>query len=610
MRSWTTATAAIGLAVALGSTTAYAQCDSGETVIKFSHVVTEQTPKGQAAKAFAERVNSDLDGEVCVEVYPNTQLYNDDKVLQAMLLGDVQMAAPSLSKFEQYTLQYRIFDLPFLFEDIDAVDRFQQGETGQAMLGAMEDKGLKGLGYWHNGMKQLSANKPLLEPKDAEGLKFRIQESDVLEEQFKALNANPQKMAFSEVYLALQQGVVDGQENTWSNILTQKFHEVQDGITNTDHGVIDYLVVTSTEFWDSLDEEVRGKLEQIFDEVDRRVERQVERAQSAGARGDRGGRRRDPRADARAAPAVGRRDEAGVGRVRRADRPGEHRRGGGLEPGQLTRQAAGAAGRGDQPWRRCSSALGRMVNAVEEGVIAFLFAAMTLVTFSQVVARYVFNTGVVWALELTVYLFAWLVLLGMSYGVKVHAHLGVDAFAKLFPSRTQRLLGLLAVAAGLIYGTILLIGSWRYRREAVQDRHRIGGPADPAVGADGGPADRRGPADGPPGRDRGADLARPAALAARRRGAADDQGRAAPGRERGARRGRAARRQGGAAMTIAFLFVTLFALLLIGAPIAIALGLSSVATILLFSTTRWPRSRSSCSRRCSTTRCWRSRSSS
>jgi C4-dicarboxylate-binding protein DctP len=267
MRPWITATAAIGLAVALGPATALAQCDSGETVIKFSHVVTEATPKGQAAKAFSERVNSELDGEVCVEVYPNTQLYNDDKVLQAMLLGDVQMAAPSLSKFEQYTLQYRIFDLPFLFDDIAAVDRFQLGETGQAMLGAMEDKGLKGLGYWHNGMKQLSASKPLLEPADAEGLKFRIQESDVLEAQFAALGANPQKMAFSEVYLALQQGVVDGQENTWSNILTQKFHEVQDGITHTDHGVIDYLVVTSTEFWDGLDDDVRSKLEQIFAEV-------------------------------------------------------------------------------------------------------------------------------------------------------------------------------------------------------------------------------------------------------------------------------------------------------------------------------------------------------
>jgi C4-dicarboxylate-binding protein DctP len=256
-----------GVTVALGSTAAYAQCDSGETVIKFSHVVAEKTPKGQAAQAFAHRVNSELDGEVCVEVYPNTQLYNDDKVLQAMLLGDVQMAAPSLSKFEQYTLQYRIFDLPFLFDDIEAVDRFQLGETGQAMLGAMEDKGLKGLGYWHNGMKQISAGKPLLEPEDAEGLKFRIQESDVLEAQFRQLGANPQKMAFSEVYLALQQGVVDGQENTWSNILTQKFHEVQDGITETNHGVVDYLVVTSTEFWDGLPDDVRGKLEQIFAEV-------------------------------------------------------------------------------------------------------------------------------------------------------------------------------------------------------------------------------------------------------------------------------------------------------------------------------------------------------
>jgi C4-dicarboxylate-binding protein DctP len=268
MRAWTTAAAATSLAVALGSATAYAQCDAGETVIKFSHVVAATGhPKGEAAQAFADRVNDELDGQVCVEVYPNTQLYNDDKVLQAMLLGDVQMAAPSLSKFEQYTLQYRIFDLPFLFDNIEAVDRFQLGETGQAMLGAMEDKGLKGLGYWHNGMKQLSANKPLLVPEDAKGLKFRIQESDVLEAQFKALGANPHKMAFSEVYLALQQGVVDGQENTWSNILTQKFHEVQDGITHTDHGVIDYLVVTSSEFWDGLPDDVRGKLEQIFAEV-------------------------------------------------------------------------------------------------------------------------------------------------------------------------------------------------------------------------------------------------------------------------------------------------------------------------------------------------------
>ena len=267
MRKLLSTAAVAGLA--LGFTgAAHAQCDSGETTIKFSHVVAETGhPKGEAAAAFAERVNEELDGQVCVEVYPNTQLYDDDKVLQAMLLGDVQMAAPSLSKFEQYTKQYRIFDLPFLFDDIEAVDRFQASEAGQELLGAMEDKGLKGLAYWHNGMKQLSAGKPLLEPADAKGLKFRIQESDVLEEQFRELGANPQKMGFAEVYGALQQGVVDGQENTWSNIYTQKFHEVQDGITETNHGVIDYLVVTSEQFWNSLPEDTRGELERIMAEV-------------------------------------------------------------------------------------------------------------------------------------------------------------------------------------------------------------------------------------------------------------------------------------------------------------------------------------------------------
>lgn len=263
MRYWITSAAAIAVAVGMGSAPADA-----EILIKFSHVVAEQGhPKGEAATEFARRVNEELAGEVKVEVYPNSQLYNDDKVLQAMLLGDVQMAAPSLSKFEQYTLKYRIFDLPFLFNDIEAVDRFQQSEAGQALLSAMEDKGLKGLAYWHNGMKQLSADRPLLEPADAEGLKFRIQESDVLEAQFRTLGANPQKMAFSEVYGALQQGVVDGQENTWSNIYTKKFHEVQDGITETNHGVIDYLVVTSTEFWDGLPDDIRAELERILAEV-------------------------------------------------------------------------------------------------------------------------------------------------------------------------------------------------------------------------------------------------------------------------------------------------------------------------------------------------------
>jgi len=243
-------------------------CDSGETVIKFAHVVAAKgNPKGEAATEFADRVNAEMNGKVCVEVYPNSQLFDDDKVLEAMILGDVQLAAPSLSKFEQYTLVFRLFDLPFIFDDIAAVDRFQTSADGQKMLNSMHDKGLVGLGFWHNGLKQMSANKPLLLPTDAKGLKFRIQPSDVLQAQFEALGAVPQKLAFSEVYGALQTGVVDGQENTYSNIFTQKFFEVQDGITETNHGLLDYLLVTSAEFWDGLPEDQRNQLQTILTEV-------------------------------------------------------------------------------------------------------------------------------------------------------------------------------------------------------------------------------------------------------------------------------------------------------------------------------------------------------
>ncbi|MCW2306838.1 TRAP transporter substrate-binding protein [Rhodobium gokarnense] len=255
-------------AVALSVSPAFANCDDGEIVIKFSHVTAAQGhPKGEAAALLAERVNDKMNGKACMEVYPNSQLFNDNKVLEAMLLGDVQMAAPSLSKFEKYTKKFRIFDLPFLFDNIEAVNRFQGSEDGQKLLHSMESKGLLGLGYWHNGMKQLSANKPLLMPEDAKGLKFRIQTSDVLQAQFEALDANPQKLAFSEVYGALQTGVVDGQENSWSNIYTKKFFEVQDGVTESDHGVLDYLVVTSAEWWNGLPDDVRSELKAIFDEV-------------------------------------------------------------------------------------------------------------------------------------------------------------------------------------------------------------------------------------------------------------------------------------------------------------------------------------------------------
>jgi len=190
----------------------------GEIVIKFSHVTnTDKHPKGIAASLLEQRVNDEMNGKACMEVFPSSQLYNDDQVLEAMLQGDVQLAAPSLSKFETFTKQFRIFDLPFMFKNINAVDTFQNSETGQAMLDSMQKRGLQGLAFWHNGMKQMSANVPLVSPTDANGLKFRVQPSDVLVAQMEAIGGSPQKMAFSEVYGALQTKVVDGQENTWSN---------------------------------------------------------------------------------------------------------------------------------------------------------------------------------------------------------------------------------------------------------------------------------------------------------------------------------------------------------------------------------------------------------
>ncbi len=235
-------------------------------VIKYSHVVADQTPKGQAALKFKELAEKKLPGKVQVQVFPNSQLFGDGKEMEALLLGDVQIIAPSLAKFGKYTKKLQVFDLPFLFDDIAAVDRFQASPTGTALLDSMTSKGIKGLGYLHNGMKQLSANKPLKTPADAKGLKFRIQSSDVLEAQFKAVGANPQKLAFAEVYQALQTGVVDGQENTWSNIYTKKFHEVQKYVMNSNHGVIEYMVITNAGWWNKLPADIKKGLSEAMTE--------------------------------------------------------------------------------------------------------------------------------------------------------------------------------------------------------------------------------------------------------------------------------------------------------------------------------------------------------
>jgi C4-dicarboxylate-binding protein DctP len=256
------------LTLSVSASAVAAACDDGEIVIKFSHVTnTDKHPKGIAATLFQDRVNEEMNGKACVEVFPNSTLYDDDQVLEAMLQGDVQMAAPSLSKFEQFTKVFRIYDLPFMFKNVEAVDAFQKSEAGQAMKESMTRRGLLGLEFWHNGMKQMSANKPLNLPSDAAGLKFRVQPSDVIKAQMEAIGVSPQPMAFSEVYGALQTGVVDGQENTWSNIYGQKFFEVQDGITETNHGIIDYMVVTSVDWWESLPEDVRTQLATILNEV-------------------------------------------------------------------------------------------------------------------------------------------------------------------------------------------------------------------------------------------------------------------------------------------------------------------------------------------------------
>ncbi|MGB0466984.1 MAG: TRAP transporter substrate-binding protein [Pontibacterium sp.] len=261
MRLLTAAVASLALVVGAQSAMA------APVEIKLSHVVAENTPKGQMANKFKELVAERLAGKVEVKVFPNSQLFGDNKVLEAMLLGDVQMAAPSLSKFQKYTKQLQVYDLPFLFKDMAAVERFQQGPEGQKLLGSLKKKGLIGLGYLHNGMKQLSASAPLKVPADASGKKFRIMTSDVLQAQFEAVDAVPLKKPFSEVFTLLQTKAIDGQENTWSNIYSKKFFEVQPYITESNHGVLDYLVVTSTEFWMGLDDGLRADIQAALNEA-------------------------------------------------------------------------------------------------------------------------------------------------------------------------------------------------------------------------------------------------------------------------------------------------------------------------------------------------------
>jgi len=231
-------------------------------VIKFSHVVAVNTPKGKGADYFKKLAEERTGGKVKVEVYPNSSLFKDGEEMEALQLGSVQMLAPSVSKFGPLgAREFEIFDIPYIFDSYDDLHKVTEGPVGKSLFKKLESKGILGLAYWDNGFKEMSANKPLRKPEDMKGLKIRIQSSKVLGDQIKAFGALPQVMAFSEVYQALQTGVVDGQENTPSNFYTQKMHEVQKYLTMTDHGVIEYAVIVNRKFWEGLPADIRTTLE-------------------------------------------------------------------------------------------------------------------------------------------------------------------------------------------------------------------------------------------------------------------------------------------------------------------------------------------------------------
>ena len=262
--------AAFSTTLLFAANPASAQTTAAPIVIKFSHVVATDTPKGKGAERFKQLAEERTKGLVKVELYPNSVLYKDKEELEALQLGAVQMLAPSVSKFGPLgAKEFEAFDLPFIFPDKAVLARVTEGPIGASLFRKLEDKGIKGLAYWDNGFKDMTANKPLREPVDFKGLKMRIQSSKVLEAQMRALNALPQQLAFSEVYQALQTGVVDGTENTPSNIYSQKTHEVQKYLTVSNHGYIGYAVIVNKKFWEGLPPEIRTTLESAMKDATR-----------------------------------------------------------------------------------------------------------------------------------------------------------------------------------------------------------------------------------------------------------------------------------------------------------------------------------------------------
>lgn len=255
------------LAAATAATFALPAFAQAPIVIKFSHVVANDTPKGHAAEYFKKKAEELTKGRVKIEVYANSTLYKDKEEMEALQIGAVQMLAPSLAKFGPLGVkEFEVFDLPYIFDGYDDLHKVTQGPMGRMMLDKLDAKGVKGLAYWDNGFKSFSANKPLKTPADFKGLKMRIQSSKVLESEMRSLGSLPQVLAFSEVYQALQTGVVDGTENPISNLYTQKMHEVQKHLTLTEHGYLGYAVITNKKFWEGLPADIRKQLEDAMDQ--------------------------------------------------------------------------------------------------------------------------------------------------------------------------------------------------------------------------------------------------------------------------------------------------------------------------------------------------------
>ncbi len=256
----------------LGTITAAMLATSGlaaDYIMKVSHVVSASTPKGKAADFFEKRVEELTGGKIDVQVFPNSQLYGDGEEIKALAMNNVQVIMPSLSKFTSIAPQMQLFDLPFIFRDKDHLYKVMDGEVGAILKSKVDEKKqMIALDYWDAGFKDLSSStKPLIVPSDAQGMKFRIQSSKVLEAQFKSVGGNPQVLPFSEVYSALQQGVVDGTENPLSNFYTKKFHEVQSSLTMSEHGYLGYLVVMNEQFWNKLPKDLQANVTQAMKEA-------------------------------------------------------------------------------------------------------------------------------------------------------------------------------------------------------------------------------------------------------------------------------------------------------------------------------------------------------